>query len=217
MDEDGVRRRSVSSSCPAFSKCSMKLARQLGQLDITKAPEDRTHPAPARRSAARRKCCSSSTTSNPFPNPTATNSSPSSNACRRAVKRILTSRRRIGSVSEELILRTDSTRPPRWRLLADLARHSRLLAKTSETERVALYKETGGKPLLLRWVAGQLGRGSCRTIADALRLPEHVARLTTTRWSSSSATWWKSSLRRNTPVLCTYFTLPAIEAHCGGF
>ena len=52
--------------------------------------------------------------------------------------------------------------------LADLARHNPLLAKTSEAQRIVLYEQTGGKPLLLRWVAGQLGRGSCRTFTDAL-------------------------------------------------
>src|SRR5262249_773980 len=52
--------------------------------------------------------------------------------------------------------------------LADLARHNPLLARTSEAERIALYTQTGGKPLLLRWVAGQLGRGSCRIFTDAL-------------------------------------------------
>jgi tetratricopeptide (TPR) repeat protein len=52
--------------------------------------------------------------------------------------------------------------------LEDLANHNPLLAKSSEAERRSLYAETGGNPLLLRWTAGQLGRGSCRTIEDAL-------------------------------------------------
>jgi tetratricopeptide (TPR) repeat protein len=54
-------------------------------------------------------------------------------------------------------------------ILVDLAEHNDLLAKTTDADRVRLCVETGGNPLLLRWVAGQLGRGSCRTIADALR------------------------------------------------
>ncbi|HND33970.1 MAG TPA: ATP-binding protein, partial [Myxococcota bacterium] len=32
----------------------------------------------------------------------------------------------------------------------------------------ALWRETGGNPLLLRWLAGQLGRGKCRDAASAL-------------------------------------------------
>ena len=52
--------------------------------------------------------------------------------------------------------------------LADLATHNPLLAQTSEAERLVLYRETAGKPLLLRWTAGQLGRGHCLTFTDAL-------------------------------------------------
>jgi tetratricopeptide (TPR) repeat protein len=83
-------------------------------------------------------------------------------------KAILTSRRRIGSGSDLLILE-QLDQAAALETLADLARHNPLLAKTSKMERVALYEQTGGNPLLLRWVAGQLGRGGCRTLADALR------------------------------------------------
>src|SRR6185295_15516649 len=31
-----------------------------------------------------------------------------------------------------------------------------------------LYRETGGKPLLLRWTAGQIGRANCLTLNDAI-------------------------------------------------
>jgi len=82
-------------------------------------------------------------------------------------KAILTSRRRIGSGSELLILQK-LDEAAALDTLAELARHNPLLAKTTEAERIVLYQQTGGTPLLLRWVAGQLGRGSCRTLADAL-------------------------------------------------
>ena len=82
-------------------------------------------------------------------------------------KAILTSRRRIGSGSEELILEK-LDQDAALATLDDLARRHPLLARTSEAERIALYTQTAGKPLLLRWVAGQLGRGSCRTFTDAL-------------------------------------------------
>jgi tetratricopeptide (TPR) repeat protein len=52
--------------------------------------------------------------------------------------------------------------------LAQLAEGNPALAKTSEAERLLLYCETGGKPLLLRWTAGQVGRGSCLTSRDAV-------------------------------------------------
>ncbi|MBL8039621.1 MAG: tetratricopeptide repeat protein [Nitrospira sp.] len=82
-------------------------------------------------------------------------------------KAILTSRGRIGSAAEELILEKLSERAA-IDTLAELATHNPLLAKTSEAERRVLYRETGGKPLLLRWTAGQLGRGHCLTFTDAL-------------------------------------------------
>jgi tetratricopeptide (TPR) repeat protein len=82
-------------------------------------------------------------------------------------KAILTSRGRIGSGAEELILEAFSEEAA-LATLAELATHNPLLAQTSEAERLVLYRETAGKPLLLRWTAGQLGRGHCLTFTDAL-------------------------------------------------
>lgn len=84
-----------------------------------------------------------------------------------ACKAILTSRGRIGSGSEELILEKLDEKAA-LDTLADLAQHNKELAKTSEAERLVLYRETGGKPLLLRWTAGQIGRGHCRSFTDAI-------------------------------------------------
>jgi tetratricopeptide (TPR) repeat protein len=83
-------------------------------------------------------------------------------------KAILTSRRRIGSSADVLIL-TKLDETAALQTLAELAEHNPLLARTSEEERRSFNAQTGGNPLLLRWTAGQLGRGSCRTIADALK------------------------------------------------
>ena len=82
-------------------------------------------------------------------------------------KAILTSRGRIGSGAEELILEKLSQEAA-LATLAELATHNPHLAQTSEAECLVLYRETAGKPLLLRWTAGQLGRGSCLTFTDAL-------------------------------------------------
>jgi len=82
-------------------------------------------------------------------------------------KAILTSRGRIGSGAEELILEKLSEEAA-LAIVSELATHNPLLAQTSEAERLVLIRETGGKPLLLRWVAGQLGRGRSRTFIDAL-------------------------------------------------
>ncbi|OYW71262.1 MAG: hypothetical protein B7Z37_28265 [Verrucomicrobia bacterium 12-59-8] len=82
-------------------------------------------------------------------------------------KAILTSRGRIGSGAAELILGKLSVEAA-LQTLAELATHNHELAKTSEAERLVLYRETGGAPLLLRWTAGQIGRGHCLTFTDAL-------------------------------------------------
>jgi tetratricopeptide (TPR) repeat protein len=82
-------------------------------------------------------------------------------------KAILTSRRRIGSSADVLIL-ANLDEESALNTLEDLAEHNPLLARTSEFDRRHLYTQTGGNPLLLRWTAGQLGRGNCRTLHDAL-------------------------------------------------
>ena len=85
-------------------------------------------------------------------------------------KAILTSRGRIGSAAEEVILERLGEQAA-LEALADLAERNPHIAKTTEAERRQLYRETGGKPLLLRWTVGQIGRGSCLTLADAI---EHL-------------------------------------------
>ena len=82
-------------------------------------------------------------------------------------KAILTSRGRIGSAAEELILE-ELSESAALATLAKLAESNPALAKTRPVERLELYHETGGKPLLLRWTAGQIGRGSCLTLSEAI-------------------------------------------------
>ncbi|MBE9107827.1 tetratricopeptide repeat protein [Nodosilinea sp. LEGE 07298] len=85
----------------------------------------------------------------------------------RGCSAIVTSRRRADAMAS--ILRLDRLDwPAAQALLADLAQTNAQLAPTTEPERRALYEETGGNPLLMRWVVGQLGLGRCQTIAAAL-------------------------------------------------
>ncbi|HEV7405798.1 MAG TPA: AAA family ATPase [Chthoniobacteraceae bacterium] len=128
-------------------------------------------------------------------------------------KAILTSRGRIGSGAQELILEKLSEAAA-LATLAELAMHNPLLAATSEAERLVLYRETGGKPLLLRWTAGQLGRGSCRTFADARHFlgscpPENDP------MEFIFGDLVKEFTSDETRVLCalTYFALPAKVEH----
>jgi tetratricopeptide (TPR) repeat protein len=81
---------------------------------------------------------------------------------------IVSSRRRADASA--VVVRLDKLEWPAARdLIADLAANYSLLHKASDSERHTLYEETGGNPLLIRWVAGQLGLRRCRTIADALK------------------------------------------------
>ena len=165
LDDDGVRELG-DFLLPGFLEMLNELARELGHADITKSPEDeriRLLLAALRDEQALLILDN-------------LESLPKSDRDRLftfvkrlppGCKAILTSRRRIGSGSEELILQKLG-REAALETLADLARHNPLLAKTTEDERTALYEQTAGNPLLLRWVAGQLGRGSCRTFQDAL-------------------------------------------------
>lgn len=128
-------------------------------------------------------------------------------------KAILTSRGRIGSGAEELILEK-LDQAAALQTLAKLAETNLPLAATSEKERVTLYTQTGGKPLLLRWTAGQIGRGSCVTFTDA------IAFLRSCPPDNDPLEFIFGDLVQDftpaeTAALCalTYFTLPAKVEH----
>lgn len=82
-------------------------------------------------------------------------------------KAILTSRRFVGTTVHalDLPLLDESTA---LRLLQEVAAHNTAFAASSESERLDLIRQTQGNALLLRWTAGQVGRGQCRNIVDAL-------------------------------------------------
>ena len=85
----------------------------------------------------------------------------------RGCSAIVTSRRR--SDASAVIVRLDKLDwPAASELIAELAKNYDLLRRATDAERRALYEDTGGNPLLIRWIAGQLGLGRCRTIASAL-------------------------------------------------
>lgn len=165
MDDDGERSLG-SFILPGFIAMLNELARELGHPDITKAQEDQRirlliealRPAQALLILDNLESLPKSDRDQLF---TFVKKLP------QGCKAILTSRRRIGSSADTLILeKLDQTAA--LETLADLAKRNPLLARTSEAERITLYTQTAGKPLLLRWVAGQIGRGSCRTFTDAL-------------------------------------------------
>ncbi|MDQ3917580.1 MAG: AAA family ATPase, partial [Acidobacteriota bacterium] len=211
LDDDGVRELGVFV-LPGFLEMLNELSREMGRADILKAPEDERIRLLLDALRGERALLILDNLE----------SLPKSDRDRlftfvkrlpQGCKAILTSRRRIGSGSEELILQKLS-REAALETLADLARHNPLLARTSEAERVALYEQTAGNPLLLRWVAGQLGRGSCRTFDDALKFLRSGPK------GNDALEFVFGDLvneftEAETKVLCalTYFTLPAKVEH----
>jgi tetratricopeptide (TPR) repeat protein len=211
LDDDGVRQLGTFI-LPGFLEMLNELARELGQPDIVKAPEDQRirllldalRPAQALLILDNLESLTKDDRDQLF---TFVRRLP------QGCKAILTSRRRIGSGSELLILEK-LDQAAALETLADLAQHNPLLARTSKAERIALYTQTGGTPLLLRWVAGQLGRGSCRTFTDALHF------LRSCPPDNDPLEFIFGDLARDftaeeTHVLValTYFTLPVKVAH----
>jgi hypothetical protein len=165
LDDDGVRTQG-NLLVPGFLEMLNEIARELKQPDIAKAAEDQRirlvldalRPAQALLILDNLESLSRSDRDQLL---TLVKRLP------QGCKAILTSRRRIGSGSE--LVQLEKLDPDAaLATLGDLARHNRLLATTNEAERLTLWTHTGGNPLLLRWVAGQLGLGHCRTFTDAL-------------------------------------------------
>lgn len=128
-------------------------------------------------------------------------------------KAILTARRRIGR-GINLIELDKLDEAAALATLADIAEHNKLLARASVDDRRTLWQATAGIPLLLRWTAGQLGRGSCRTI------PAAIAFLRSCPDSNDPLEFIFGDLVNEftageTKILCalTYFTLPAKVEH----
>jgi tetratricopeptide (TPR) repeat protein len=93
---------------------------------------------------------------------------------------IVTSRRRTDGSTAAHNLRLDKLeRDAADELLAELGRRWEPVARLTPDERDRLYAETGGNPLLLTWVAGQLGRttGRCHTMAEAVGRLQEAHRL----------------------------------------
>lgn len=82
-------------------------------------------------------------------------------------KALLTSRRFVGTTVHALDLPV-LDQSTALRLLQEIATHNTAFAASSESERIDLIRQTQGNALLLRWTAGQVGRGRCRNIVDAL-------------------------------------------------
>ncbi|HJR09164.1 MAG TPA: tetratricopeptide repeat protein [Pyrinomonadaceae bacterium] len=88
-------------------------------------------------------------------------------------KAIVTSRRRT-DIDARIIRLDRLALKDALDLINELAKTNSHLSRADNKERQELYETSGGNPLIIKWVAGQLGRAgsNCRTIAEACAFME---------------------------------------------
>lgn len=210
LDDDGVRDLSgflISGLAELFNE----LARELDRLDITKSPEAERPRALLDALRGNRVLLildnlESLTKQQSGVVITFVKKLP--NGC----KAILTSRQRIGSAAEELILQELSEQAA-LDTLALLSKNNLTLANASTEDRLRLYQATNGHPLLLRWTAGQIGRRSCLTISDAVSYLRSCQEDDPLEFIFGDLV--EDLSENEVSVLCTlsYFTIPAKIEH----
>jgi tetratricopeptide (TPR) repeat protein len=211
LDDDGLRELG-DFILPGFLELLNELSRELGRADITKAAENERirllHEA-LRDQQVLLILDNLESLPKPDRNRLFTFVTRLPQGC----KAILTSREPFGNVGDGFELERLS-QDAALLMIAELAERSKQLAKSTEAERIALYEQTNGNPLLLRWVAGQVGRESRRTLADALKFlrscPEENNPLEFVFGDLAD-----DFTDDETRVLCalTYFTMPARVEH----
>lgn len=151
---------------PSYLEMLNAIAREIEQPDLTKSPE-------AERSDSILRALRESDVLlvldnlETLPEPDRDQLFAFLNRLPRGCSGIVTSRRRADASA--IAVRLDKLDWPAARdLLAGIAQDNERLRATPQSQWRALYDETGGNPLLLRWVAGQLGLGRCKTIPDAV-------------------------------------------------
>lgn len=211
LDDSGLRELG-DFLIPGFLEMLNELARELGQADITKAPEDQRIRLLHEALRDERVLLILDNLES-LPKPDRDKLFTFVRRLPQGCKAILTSREPFGNIGDGFRLEQLS-QDAALAMIAELAEHSKQLAKTSEAERIDLYEQTLGNPLLLRWVVGQIGRGSRRSIADALELlrscpPDNDP------LEFVFGDLVKEFSEDETKVLCTltYFTLPAKVEH----
>ena len=151
---------------PTYLEMLNAIARELGQADVTKSPE-RERPELILRSLRDAEVLLLLDNLETLPEPDRDQLFAFLNRLPRGSSAIVTSRRRA-DVSA-VVIRLDRLDWPAARdLITELAKDNDRLRRASEPEQRSLYEETGGNPLLIRWVTGQLGLGRCQTISSAL-------------------------------------------------
>jgi tetratricopeptide (TPR) repeat protein len=211
LDDDGLRELGIFV-LPGFLEMLNALARELGHEDIPKALED-VRLLLLLEALRDKKALLILDNLESLPKPDRRKLFTFVKRLPPGCKAILTSREPFGNIGDGFRLER-LTREAALSMFAKLAEHSKQLAKTGEADRVALYEQTLGNPLLLRWVAAQVGRGSRRSIAHALAFlrscpPDNDP------LEFVFGDLLKEFTEAETQVLCalTHFTLPAKVEH----
>jgi tetratricopeptide (TPR) repeat protein len=152
---------------PNYLALLTELARELGEADLAKIPENERASA-VRRALADERALLVIDNVETFAEPERVRLYQFLSRLPHGCKAIVTSRRRA-DVDARVIRLDRLDKKDALDLIAELAKSNKYLAAATEKERENLYLVAGGNPLLLRWTAGQLGRrGShCRTVAEA--------------------------------------------------
>jgi len=157
---------------PNYIGLLSELARELGEEDIARTPENERANA-VRRALTGKDVLIIIDNVETFDEPERVRLYQFLGRLPGKCKAIVTSRRRTDI--DARVIRLDRLSPKEaLELMAELAKSNSHLALVSKKERQDLYEVTQGNPLLIRWVIGQLGRlGShCRTIPQAFKLLE---------------------------------------------
>ena len=161
---------------PNYLALLTELARELGDPDLARAPENERANA-IRRALTGQRALLVIDNVETFSGNERLRLVQFLNRLPPGCKAIVTSRRRA-DVDAHVIRLDRLEQKDALALLAELAKRNRILADATEQERQSLYEITGGNPLLLRWTAGQLGRrgSQCRTVAEACAFLENAPR-----------------------------------------
>ncbi len=151
---------------PNFLVLLSELANELGNKDLAKVAENERVNS-VRRELVGRQALIVIDNVETFAEPEQARLFEFLNRLPHGCKAIVTSRRR--NETDARVIRLERLElKDALELLAELAKTNHLLAGAANDWQ-KLYEFTGGNPLLLRWIAGQLGRrgSNCRTVLDA--------------------------------------------------
>jgi len=165
LTAEGERKRS-DFVVPSYLDMLNALARELGQSEISKSPEsDRTHLVLNALRDGNVLLVLDNLES--LPTDDRDRLFVFLNELPAGCSAIVTSRRRADAPA--VLIRLDRLDWPAVEaLIEELAVGTESLRRSTVAERRSLYEETGGNPLLLNWLTGQIRIGRKRTIAETL-------------------------------------------------